>query len=95
MVEVGEECAHAGLGLRLVVEDADFAAVERRGVENGDGREDGVGAVPGDANSKRAIVAGVQKQKQGGERQKNKNGEITAEHAKVSMSPGVVHGYER
>ena len=32
MVELREERADAGLGLRLVVEDADFAAVERGGV---------------------------------------------------------------
>ena len=49
----------------------------------------------GDAIAKREIVAGVQNQKQGGERQKNESGKISAERAEVSMSPGVVHGYER
>ena len=76
IVELREERAGARLRLRLVVEDADFAAVERGGVENGDGREDGVGAVAGYANAKHDVVAGVKNQEEGNKRQQNEREKV-------------------
>ena len=78
VVELREERAGAGLGLRLVEEDADFAAVERGGVENGDGREDGAGAVAGYANAKQGVVAGVKNQEEGDKRQQNEREKVAA-----------------
>lgn len=68
VTQLRKERADTGLSLRLIVEDADFAAVKRGGVESGDGREDGMWSVTGDANSKYGVVSGVESDQQSAER---------------------------